>query len=216
VSIEPKMRPLLSGDGISLNNLTMPSAPPRRKPVYSWPTSSRTPAAMTRAWGATAWGRPGDHPGPRLFRPLRVKGLVCALTERAALVLRGNVCAPAACPLPRWTSAGLLRAPVRAVGRRSHASTPCMRAWMACPKPRHRGALVACRRARSTLDEFKSAGPGGLAHHGGTAKVLRRNRAPAAIAHGRMGLEPDRLWRRPGLVSHLPSRIDRHRSLSPV
>jgi hypothetical protein len=47
----------------------------------AWLTSARTPVAMPRAWGATARGR-RCHPGPMLCRPLRVKGLVCALTGR--------------------------------------------------------------------------------------------------------------------------------------
>src|SRR5262245_1686123 len=59
------------------------------KQVYSWLTSSRTPAAMTLAWGAKARGR-RCHPGPVFFRPLRVKGFLCALTGRAAFLFRGN------------------------------------------------------------------------------------------------------------------------------
>jgi hypothetical protein len=43
------------------------------KQVYSWLTSSRTPEAMTLAWGAKAYGRRG-YPGPIFFGPLRVKG----------------------------------------------------------------------------------------------------------------------------------------------
>jgi hypothetical protein len=37
-------------------------------------TLSRTPAAMTLAWGAKARGR-RRHPGPIFFRPLMVKGV---------------------------------------------------------------------------------------------------------------------------------------------
>src|SRR2546425_12385141 len=59
------------------------------KPVYSWLTSSRTPVAMTLAWGAKARGR-RRHRDPFFFRPLRVKGLSCALTGRAAFLFRRN------------------------------------------------------------------------------------------------------------------------------
>jgi hypothetical protein len=44
------------------------------KQVYSWLTASRTPAAMTLAWGAKARGR-RCHPGPIFCRPLRLKGV---------------------------------------------------------------------------------------------------------------------------------------------
>jgi hypothetical protein len=59
------------------------------KQVYSWPTASRTLAAMTLAWGAKVRGR-WRHPGPIFFRPLRVKGIFCALTGRAAFLFRRN------------------------------------------------------------------------------------------------------------------------------
>jgi hypothetical protein len=59
------------------------------KQVYSWLTSSRTPEAMTLAWGAKAHGR-RRHPGPIFFRPLMVKGFLYALTGRAAFLFRGN------------------------------------------------------------------------------------------------------------------------------
>ena len=82
------------------------SAPRRMKQVDSWPTSSRTPAALTRAWGAKARGRK-RHPGLIFFRPLRVKGLFCVLTGRAAFLFRGHVgisttsCAPSPPRPPR-------------------------------------------------------------------------------------------------------------------
>jgi len=44
---------------------------------------------MTLAWGAKARGC-RRHLGSIFFRPLRVKGVFCALTSRAALLFRGN------------------------------------------------------------------------------------------------------------------------------
>src|SRR5215472_999860 len=60
------------------------------KQVYSWPPSSRTPAAMTLAWGAKVRGR-WCHPGPIFCRPLRVKGPFCARTGRTAFLFRRNL-----------------------------------------------------------------------------------------------------------------------------
>ena len=48
------------------------------KQVYAWPPSSYTLEAMIRAWGAKARGR-RCHPGPIVFRPLRVKGVFLCL-----------------------------------------------------------------------------------------------------------------------------------------
>src|SRR5882672_508447 len=53
-------------------------------------TSSWTPAVLPCAWGAKAHGR-RCHPGPMFCRSLMVQGLLCALTGRAARLLRGNV-----------------------------------------------------------------------------------------------------------------------------
>jgi hypothetical protein len=44
---------------------------------------------MTLAWGAKVRGR-WRHLGPIFFRPLRVKGLFCARTGRAAFLFRRN------------------------------------------------------------------------------------------------------------------------------
>src|SRR5262245_3139550 len=59
------------------------------KQVYSWPTSSRAPAAMTLAWGAKVRGH-WRQPGSIFFRPLRVMGIFCALAGRAAFLFRRN------------------------------------------------------------------------------------------------------------------------------
>src|SRR5215510_8864972 len=53
-------------------------------------TLSHTAEAMTRAWGAKARGRM-RHPEPIFFRPLTIKGALCALTGRAVFLFRGNV-----------------------------------------------------------------------------------------------------------------------------
>jgi len=54
----------LKASGLPLNrSCRRASSPPRMKQVYLWPTSSRTPAAMTIAWGAQVrghWGQPGS------------------------------------------------------------------------------------------------------------------------------------------------------------
>jgi hypothetical protein len=46
--------------------------------------------AMTLAWGAKVRGR-WRHLGAIFFRPLRVKGLFCARTGRAAFLFRRNL-----------------------------------------------------------------------------------------------------------------------------
>ena len=82
--------------------MTTQSAPRRMKQVSLRLTLSRTPAAMTFAWGAKARGR-RRHSGSIFFRPLMVKGDFCALTGRAAFLFRGKFkrpFPPAACPHP--------------------------------------------------------------------------------------------------------------------
>src|SRR5262245_49790594 len=46
---------------------------------------------MTIAWGAKARGRRGPSGTYDFFRPLEVKGALCALTGRGAFLFRGNV-----------------------------------------------------------------------------------------------------------------------------
>src|SRR6266403_4124663 len=85
-----------------------------------------------------------------------------------------------------------------------------------CPKHRHPWATVAHRGARGTLDEFKAAWEGRLAHHGGTPKISRGNLPPAAIADRRIRLEPYPPSWRSVLVLNLAYRIDRHGVLQKV
>ncbi|HSX77325.1 MAG TPA: hypothetical protein VLQ80_01955, partial [Candidatus Saccharimonadia bacterium] len=63
-------------------------------------------------------------------------------------------------------------------------------ALVPCPKQRHLWATVAHHGARGTLDEFKAAWEGHIAHHGDTPKILPGNLPPAAIANWRIGLDP--------------------------
>src|SRR5712691_12491077 len=67
--------------------------------------------------------------------------------------------------------------------------------------------------ARGTLDEFKAAWGGRLAHDGGPPKILGGNLVPAAIADRRIGLQPCAPSGRGWLVCNLAYRIDRHRVL---
>src|SRR5215467_6910137 len=55
------------------------------KQVYSWLISSRTPAAMTLAWGAKARGR-RRHAGPIFFRPRDLYGHLAVYVDK---ILKG-------------------------------------------------------------------------------------------------------------------------------
>jgi hypothetical protein len=81
------------------------------------------------------------------------------------------------------------------------------------PKQRHLGARVAHRGTCGTLDEFKAAWVGRLAHHGGTPKILPGNLPPATIADRGISLQPYPPQRRRSLVGNLTYRIDWHRVL---
>src|SRR5512145_2981997 len=87
---------------------------------------------------------------------------------------------------------------------------------MPCPKPRHLWARVTHRGACGTLDEFKAAWVGRLAHHGGTPKILPGHFPPAAIADRWIGLQPYPPHRRSALVCNLTYRADRHSVLQKV
>jgi hypothetical protein len=99
---------------------------------------------------------------------------------------------------------------------------PPSRGWgvglarMPCPKQRHPWARVAHRGTRGTLDEFKAAWVGRLAHHGGTPKILPGNLPPAAIADRWIGLQPYSPHRRSYLVGNLTYSTDRHNVLHKV
>jgi hypothetical protein len=66
------------------------------------------------------------------------------------------------------------------------------------------------RGARGTLDEFKAAGGGRLAHDGRAPKILSGNLVPAAIADRRIGLQPCVPSGRGWLVGNLAYKTDRH------
>ena len=87
---------------------------------------------------------------------------------------------------------------------------------MPCPKQRHLWARITHQGARSTLNEFKAAWMGCLAHHGGIPKILPGNLPPAAIADRWIGLQPYPPQRRSSLVCNLPYRTDWHRVLPKV
>ena len=89
-------------------------------------------------------------------------------------------------------------------------------ALVPCPKQRHPWATVAHRGARGTLDEFKAAWVGCIAHHGGLPKILPGNLPPAAIANRRIGLEPYLSSRRDWLIGNLASRTEWHGVLQEV
>jgi hypothetical protein len=89
-------------------------------------------------------------------------------------------------------------------------------ALVPCPKQRHPWATVAHQGARGTLDEFKAAWVGCLAHHGGTPKILPGHLPPVAIADRWIGLQPYPSHRRSFLVCNLTDSIERHRVLQKV
>src|SRR5262245_12722731 len=74
----------------------------------------------------------------------------------------------------------------------------------------------AHRGASGTLDKFKAARDGRLAHHGDLSQILRGNHVPAAVADRRIGLQPDAPGGSGWLVCNLASPTDRHRVLQLV
>jgi len=84
------------------------------------------------------------------------------------------------------------------------------------PKERPFWVTGAHRGARGTLDEFKLAWGGRLAHDGGPPKILWGNLVPAAIADRRIGLQPCAPRGRGWLVCNLAYTTDRHRVLQEV
>ena len=84
------------------------------------------------------------------------------------------------------------------------------------PKERPFWVTGAHRGARGTLDEFKAAWGGLLAHDGGPPKILWGNLVPAAITDRRVGLQPYAPRGRGWLVGNLAYTTDRHRVLQEV
>jgi len=94
--------------------------------------------------------------------------------------------------------------------------------WWACsalvldPKERPFWVTGVHHGARGTLDEFKAAWGGRLAHDGGPPKILRGNLVPATIADRRIGLQPCAPRGRGWLVRNLAYTTDRHSVLQEV
>jgi hypothetical protein len=72
------------------------------------------------------------------------------------------------------------------------------------------------RGARGTLDEFKTAWGGRLAHDGSPTKILSGNFLPAVVANRRIGLQSYSPTGRGWLVCNLAYTTDRHRVLQEV
>src|SRR5207244_6126250 len=70
--------------------------------------------------------------------------------------------------------------------------------------------------ARGTLDEFKAAWGGRLAHDGGPPKILGGNLVPATIADRRIGLQPCAPRGSGWLVGNFAYTTDRHKVLQEV
>ena len=133
------------------------------------------------------------------------------VTAALALPLLG------AAPLPQGSS-GLQ------AGHRGH-TRPAVRSagygWvcsavMLSPKARPFWVTGSHRGSGGTLDKFKAAGEGRLAHDGSLPKILGSNLVPAAVADRRIGLQPDGPGGRGWLVCNLASTTDRHRVLHAV
>ena len=84
------------------------------------------------------------------------------------------------------------------------------------PKARPGWVMGSHRGAGGTLDKFKAARDGRLAHHGDLSKILGGNHVPAAIADRRIGLQPCAPGGRSWLVCNLASTTDRHSVLQEV
>jgi len=132
----------------------------------------------------------GDTTAPSALRTLPPLALEHASVLRHA-PLAAALCGRVLIIIPLLLGRALSRPlPCGTAARVGHRRPPPALALVSCPKQRHPWATVAHRGARGTLDEFKAAWVGRLAHHGGIPKILPGNLPPAAIADRWIGLQP--------------------------